>query len=409
MNINTPSMPTDADRLVYWLDRICVFGGRRTGSSSEQQASAWLGEVLAAMGGRLSVQDDAWSGWRPKLASIEAGGAIFEACALLNAPGTPAQGLHAPVLDLGRGTPEDFATHAAQIPGRIILVAHERMFSATTVHRRVKYAEAVARGAAGMLVVGHQPGSPVAGSTGMEANEGIPAMGISPETAAALVTAGEATLHLAVETVPATARSHFLEFGPTDGPVVVLSAHIDGHDPAEAALDNASGCAILLTLAEEVARQSDLPVRLRFCFFNLEEWRLTGSRNHVATLDQTDRDQIIVNINLDSLGIAGPMTALTSDFPHLGPFLQQVFASVGEDLQIHLPFQANSDHANFAEAGIPAFRLLGGFDDPASSAMAILSGGDRRDIVSMPDLVRAKVAVHATMHASMALPPSSLR
>lgn len=403
------TLPPAEIRLTRWLDRICGFGGRRTGSASETAASAWLGATLQEFGGRYSHQDDAWSGWRPLEARIAAGGQSYEAVALLNAPGTGPEGLRAPVLDLGRGTPEDFAAHADQIAGRIVLVGHERMFSASTVHRRVKYAEAVARGAAGLLVVGHQPGSPVAGSTGMEANEGIPALGIAPETAAALVAAGEAVLTLIVETAPATARSHFLEFGPQTGPVVVLSAHIDGHDPAEAALDNASGCAILLALAEAAAKAEALPVRLRFCFFNLEEWRLTGSRHYVAGLSEAERAQILLNINLDSLGMAGPMTALTSGFERLGPFLQRVFAALGEDLRVHLPFQANSDHANFAEAGIPAFRLFGGFDDPESSAMTILSGGDRREIVSIPDLLRAHRAVEATVTAAFALTPASLR
>ncbi|TKA97144.1 Zn-dependent exopeptidase M28 [Cereibacter changlensis] len=207
----------------------------------------------------------------------------------------------------------------------------------------------------------------------------------------------------------AEARSHFVEFGPATGPVVVLSAHLDGHDPAESALDNATGCAILLALIDEVAGRRDLPCRLRFAFFNLEEWRLTGSREYVARLSPEERADIVLNINLDSLGMAGPMTALTSGFEALGPFLQRVFAGLGEDLGVHLPLQTNSDHANFAEAGIPAFRLLSGFDDPESVAMKILSDGDRREAVSLPDLDRALAATRATMEAALRLSPQDLR
>ncbi|OWJ74814.1 M28 family peptidase [Haematobacter genomosp. 1] len=390
-------------RLARYLDIICDFGGRRTGSDSERAASEWLGAHLARTGGRVGIQDDNWSGWRPLHASVEIDGESHKACALLNVPATPADGLIAEVLDLGRGTPDDFATHADQIAGRIVLVQHERMFSATTVHRRIKYTEAVDRGAAGLLVVGHRPGSTVAGSSGMSAGEGIPAAGIAPETAAKMIAAGRAKLRLGVEMRPATARSHVIEFGPTSGPVVLLSAHLDGHDPGDAALDNASGVAILLSLVEEFSARPALSQRLRFCFFNLEEWHLTGSRNYVAGLSAAEREEIAVNINLDSLGVPGPMTALTSGFEKLGPFLTEAFATVGEELNVHLPLQVNSDHANFAQAGIPAFRLFGGFDDPQSTAMAILSEDDRREIVSLPDLARAERAIMAVIERASGL------
>ncbi|PZX56325.1 Zn-dependent M28 family amino/carboxypeptidase [Cereibacter changlensis] len=391
------------------LDILCGFGGRRTGSASERQASAYIGEVLAGSGGRASWLDTPYAGWQPLECFVEAADSRFDACALLNVPATAEAGLRAGILDLGRGAPADFAARQDEVRGRIVLVRHERMFAPDTVHRRVKYAEAVRCGAAAMLVVGHQPGSVVAGSSGMEAGEGIPAAGIAPETAEALRRAGSARLLLRSALAPAEARSHFVEFGPEAGPVVVLSAHLDGHDPAESALDNATGCAILLALIDEVAGRRDLPCRLRFAFFNLEEWRLTGSREYVARLSPEERAEIVLNINLDSLGMAGPMTALTSGFEALGPFLQRVFAGLGEDLGVHLPLQTNSDHANFAEAGIPAFRLLSGFDDPESVAMKILSDGDRREAVSLPDLDRALGATRATMEAALRLSPQDLR
>ncbi|MEO0760319.1 MAG: hypothetical protein AAFZ09_00665, partial [Pseudomonadota bacterium] len=48
----------------------------------------------------------------------------------------------AEVIDLGRGTAEEFAAHAREIPGRIVLVRHEMMFAAGTIHRRFKIAAA---------------------------------------------------------------------------------------------------------------------------------------------------------------------------------------------------------------------------------------------------------------------------
>ena len=90
------------------------------------------------------------------------------------------------MIDLGRGTPEEFDAHAADIKGRIVLVRHELMFAAGTIHRRRKYDMARAHGAVGFLIAGPLAGHVVAGSSGRQSGEGIPALGIAPETAARL-------------------------------------------------------------------------------------------------------------------------------------------------------------------------------------------------------------------------------
>ena len=90
------------------------------------------------------------------------------------------------MIDLGRGTPEEFAEHAGEIKGRIVLVRHELMFAAGTIHRRRKYDMARANGAVGFLIGGPLAGHVVAGSSGRDSGEGIPALGIAPETAARL-------------------------------------------------------------------------------------------------------------------------------------------------------------------------------------------------------------------------------
>jgi hypothetical protein len=49
----------------------------------------------------------------------------------------------------------------------------------------------------------------------------------------------------------------------------------------------------------------------------------------------------------------------------------------------------NSDHASFAAAGIPAIRLLGGFDDPLAPPRYVLTAADTRDKVSLTALKAA--------------------
>src|SRR6202030_352856 len=96
----------------------------------------------------------------------------------------PPTGLTAEVVDLGRGTPEEFEAHRGELAGRIALVRHEPMFASGTIHRRRKYMMARAAGAVGFLIAGPVPGALVAGSSGREGADGIPAAGIARETAA---------------------------------------------------------------------------------------------------------------------------------------------------------------------------------------------------------------------------------
>jgi hypothetical protein len=49
----------------------------------------------------------------------------------------------------------------------------------------------------------------------------------------------------------------------------------------------------------------------------------------------------------------------------------------------------NSDHANFAIAGIPAFRMVAGYDDPSALVRLVLTAADTRDKVARPELAAA--------------------
>src|SRR5262249_4934191 len=84
-------------------------------------------------------------------------------------------GVTAEVVDLGRGTPEEFQAHREDLAGRIALVRHELMFAAGTIHRRRKVMMARAAGAVGFLIAGPLPGACVAGSSGRDGDGRYPA------------------------------------------------------------------------------------------------------------------------------------------------------------------------------------------------------------------------------------------
>jgi aminopeptidase YwaD len=401
-----------------WRDfnDICDCGGRLAGTDSEKKAFALLRERVRAAspanaGRSIPVP---YGGWRAKRATLRLGDGALAAChPLVRTIATPKDGLTAEVIDLGRGTPEEFQAHARDIQGRIVLVRHELMFAAGTIHRRRKYDMARASGALGFLIAGPLPGELVAGSSGREGGEGIPALGIAPETAARLARRADgwpsATMIIETDESPAETETLVYEYPGRSDDWVVLSAHVDGHDLAESAMDNGTGLAAVLAatraLAPEVARWRR---GLRVMFFSVEEWALTGSAQYVRALSETERNRIALNVNLDSVAGDPHLAALTSGFAGVEPFLLQVSAANGQRLRTVRPLMTNSDHANFAAGGIPAIRLVAGFDDPAANLRLVLTPADTRDKVAEVDLRQATLLTAAIVAAACDAGPATV-
>jgi hypothetical protein len=396
---------------------LCDCGGRLAGTESERRALALLKERGADATGRpATVIPVRYGGWRATSSRLEllSERGIGTPCHPLVRTRATDGALEAEVVDLGRGTQEQFAAHAAEIGGRIALVRHEYMFAAGTLHRRRKYEMAREHGAVGFLIAAPLPGGTlVAGSSGREAGEGIPAAGIGLETAARLAPDrnGRKRVRLRIDTEEASAETATLVFdipGRTDG-TVVLSAHLDGHDLAESAMDNATGAAVALAVARALAPAVGSFRRgLRLAFFSVEEWALTGSRHYVEALSPAERARIALDVNLDSVGGNPRLAALTSGFPGLDPFLRDVAGGLGRELLLYRPLMTNSDHANFAAAGIPALRLVAGFDEPLSNLRYVLTPADTRDKVDPGELQAAALLTAAIVAAACQAPDETV-
>lgn len=405
---------TDAPLMTRAFEAICDCGGRLCGTPSERAATALLRDLGAeATGVPARAEPFPYRGWRPLSCALEGPDGPEPAHPLVR---SASGAVEAEVIDLGRGEPESFAAHAAEIPGRIALVRHELMFNPGTLHRRLKYRAAVEAGAAGFLIAGPMAGGLVAGSSGRGDEAGIPAFGIAPETAARLARRSSgrprARMALAAEEFDATADNLFFDLPGRTPDWVVLTAHIDGHDLGESAVDNASGLAAALEAARRLA--ADRPAGgwrrgLRLAFFNAEEWALTGSAVHLAGLSPQERGALKLCANLDSVAGGRGLAALTCGAPGIEPMLLRAAEAQGwadgAALRLHRPFQANSDHANFARAGIPGFRLVAGFGEHDAPARLVLTPGDRRDLVSAAALTRAADLAETILRAALDASP----
>jgi hypothetical protein len=404
------SPPVSSSDPLMWADfqALCDLGGRVAGSASEAAALAFARQRLAAVPG-AKVRDDPvdYPGWRCRTARLTGAmtGVSFQCTPLLGT--ASAAGMVAEVLDLGLGRVEDFERNANRIRGRIVMVRHEYPFTSAHVHRRVKLSLAQQMGAVGFLIAHPERGvGAISGSSGRNGGAGIPALGIGIEAADAFRRLPDGTLPAARMVIdgddhPARTRMLVADL-PGRGPDwVVVSAHIDGHPHGESAMDNATGVAVALGLARLLAPHvCECPRGLRICVFSAEEWGLIGSRIWLERMGEAARRSMVFNLNLDSVGGAHALTALTSGFERLDAWVKATAARADLPIATHLPLVANSDHANFAAHGIPAVRLIAGFDAPDSNLRLVLTAADTRDKVRPDELDQAlRIATTLTWQA----------
>lgn len=385
---------------------LSACGGRFAGTESEARAREFLaGRIAEATGASVTREPVSYRGWARGPASIAvAGKSHFPAVGLVRTPATPSHGLSARLIDLGRGTPEDIARAAEAVRGAIVLVRHEFMMGTDHVHRRRKYDAARAAGAAGFVIAFHEPGClAVTGSSGDGGPGHIPAVGVSHETGTALSAhAGrEVTLHTSGTFTDAVAENLFATIPGRHEKRIVLSAHYDGHDLAASAIDNASGVAAAIAVAEALRDVvPTLPRGLELALFTVEEWALIGSRVHLDMLGTRGRAEIACNINLDSVAGDATLAAITGGFPGVAEFVRRALEPAGLAVGLHQGFMANSDHANFVRYGIPALRVCAGFAKPNSNFRFLLTAADTPDKVHILELKTAASVAAALVLAA---------
>lgn len=148
---------------------------------------------------------------------------------------------------------------------------------------------------------------------------------------------------------------------------LVLSAHFDhvGKDRDTiylGAIDNSTGVALLLELAQKImeySRKHTPATDIVICAFNGEESGRQGSKAFVEDIKK--RYKNIININLDCIGIKdGGQLLIAADSTTsslLMDNMEQYFKSKGLDCIVEGQASYESDHLSFSEAGIPSISL----------------------------------------------------
>jgi alkaline phosphatase isozyme conversion protein len=103
---------------------------------------------------------------------------------------------------------------------------------------------------------------------------------------------------------------------------IVVGAHYDSVDVGQGADDNASGAAVMLEVAEKIV-DTQTPYTIRFIAFSAEEADLDGSRYYVEQMSDSDIQNTVGMINLDSL-IAGDIIYVYGDAASPGSMLNWI-------------------------------------------------------------------------------------
>lgn len=397
------------------LNALCDFGGRFAGTESELRAREFVEARLHQIGaGRARSVDYPYSGWERLGSSVELGdGTPIESTSLVLSPSTAPEGLELELVDLGRGTSDDFLRERERLRGRAVLVRHEFPFTVHHVHRRRKYDWAKRGGAAAFCIANYLPGvGVVSGSSGRGEADDIPSVGLSyegGEKIAASAPNGLTRIRLCVEgrRVPMQGRHVVYEIpGQTDEWVVVC-AHLDGHHLAESALDNATGAASVLEIGRRLGPLAgSLRRGLRLMLFTFEEWGLYGSSRYVGELPQSEREKIALVVNLDTIVGSDRLSALISEMDDVGRFVERHTRSGPIPVDLVRPVMGNSDHYNFFLGGIPSFRLIAGYEDPNAQTRFLLTPADTRARVDVERLlVAAQMAGRIAYEACAAEQP----
>ncbi|MDA1272419.1 MAG: M28 family metallopeptidase [Chloroflexi bacterium] len=214
-----------------------------------------------------------------------------------------------------------------------------------------------AAGAVGLVIYNNRPGV----FQGVLASQpGFPVISLSQEDGKAIeVRLAESKIEASIDVslVDRPSRNVIAEKqGPGDA-VVVLGGHYDTVPGIVGANDNASGIAVLLSIAQTLAA-ADLPFTLRIIPFGSEELGLLGSEFYVASLSDTELASTKAMLNIDAVGTGNGVSI--SGHPALTGLASQILAEAGMEFSVTGEVAgATSDHASFQAAGVPYITFYG--------------------------------------------------
>lgn len=338
-----PEPEFDIAAAIGYLEHLAgQLGPRASGSEQERAAADYLAETFRSLGYEVEIQEFTFvaQGGAGRI-DAEDGYSTFA----FRFPGSSDDAVSGETVDVpGFGEPNDFAS--VDVGGKIAVVDRG------VIEFRVKAANAEAAGARALIVANRTRSESLGGTFGADTSE-IPVLQVSKEAGDELRARIGTSVSILESSPDRGTSQNVIASMPGGACRVVVGGHYDTVPEVDGANDNASGTALTLALAEVWSAH---PAAQDVCFigFGAEELGLHGSAAFVRQLRNSDRlSEVTAMLNLDAIGDGRAPYRIISSFQ-----LQEISASVPAELQINaglgsLPMQIGSDHASFAQMGIP--------------------------------------------------------
>jgi Zn-dependent M28 family amino/carboxypeptidase len=341
------------------LETLVDIGNRMAGSEGERRAAEATRDALADAGARdARLSEFPIQGWTRGSSALETDAESLDCIAL---PRSPPEDVTADLAHVGHGLPEDFED--ADVEGKVVVARsdvpdyHDRY-----IHRTEKYYYAVEGNAAAFVYANHVPGClPPTGSVGNEADPigAIPAIGVSREVGARLARrydGEEVTVSVDADVHDATSQNVHAELGPDTDEEVFVTSHVDAHDISEGALDNGAGTAMVIELANALARREDeLDTKVHCITYGAEEVGLDGSEHHA---EATDTDRIRAIVNNDGVCRGRTVKLITNGFDALAEAGHTVSERFDHPVSVTPKCGPHSDHWPYVVEGVPGTHVM---------------------------------------------------
>ena len=356
-----------------FLTDLTAIGSRMAGSDGERAAASLVADVFEDAGVQAvhteSFELSAWEREDATLSVTTTGTdgtdrtREFPALAL---PYTPSGSVSGELVDVGHGTPAEI--DAVDVTDAIAVASTTTPPGSRFVHRMETFGCAVEAGAGGFVFVNHVDGQlPPTGSLTFGEEAPAVAVGVSSETGGWLREyarntdgpAGTASLSVDTSVRPGTSQNVVGRLGPATEERLLLLAHYDGHDIAEAALDNGCGIATLVTAARILAG-ADLPIGVDVVGVGCEEVGLLGAEHLAST---TDLERIRGVVNIDGAGRCRDLRALTHTSETAAAIARAVSTATGRPIAIEETPHPFSDQWPFLRRGVPSLQLHSDTDE----------------------------------------------
>lgn len=302
-----------SDHLWDQYRKLTDIGNRMTGTDGERRGAETLRRGFESAGlAEPRIHEFEVPTWERGSTSLRVDGAVsrtFDGShEILGLPGSPPEAVEAEIIDVGPGLPESFA--ANDVEGKLVLVSSQNPRDyGRAINRIEKYCLAEEHGAAGFLYYNDVPGciTPT-GAVGFtrDGTGTIPAAGITREVSRRIrrwLERGSVTAELSIDATVGrgTSRNAEAVVGPDTDREIVVSGHVDAHDIADGARDNAAGSVLASEVGRLLADADGLETRVRIVAFGGEETGLYGSRQWVETHEPSGVKALV---NLDGIGFS---------------------------------------------------------------------------------------------------------